>query len=680
MAIEPTGNRQLISEEVVSRRAPRSMMVAILAFLVAAAAVYWLVKGSDSSGDSDLNEDSELSDDGDGVAQIEAVDDADLRARIRLTALNDQAAIFDLKLPSGSRLRVSAPAGFADDLVLASVDENLTEVTMIGPGATTIVTRFDFCGAQAGLSRNAEGSDVARTETGAVFCRPDERLSSTVTTDIELSDRDLEQFDIRPINVGPDRSRDGSGSASALFGCPGCGLGPTAFVRNGVVINRTGLTSITAVDEVFLDELWRIDFDGFDVRLYTDPTHVYVDVSGGPFVKLDPGTGSELWRIDRLPGEIATGLGGDPVSSVRLLASAFPGEGSSAAPILRSVDAGSGQVDWIAEGRPEAQWQQGPPALIGDIAVLVDVLDPKNGNRGTRPGGTARAYSMDDGRLMWSSDLDAPPGAFSSSATATAISALDTSYLLVQTANNLVYRLDPETGETLWRNTITNPTIIGVTALADGSSAIKITSSSGTEVLDPTTGERLADASSAEPPNNCVALYGSNPWITLVGDEADDACLIVADFQNFQIWNKSDRVITLRWLDRYGQLPPDNFASTGTIGDFLPFGPTDIESLPYAVPTLWLLGYEQSPTGAMSPGVASYGPIEIGMTIGEAAAALGHTISVDPGVGPSCAVVVGDPYSPLISVNVSVGEEPLIIGLTDPRRGGAKLGRTSGCS
>jgi hypothetical protein len=677
MEVDPPSEGQVVSSEVVSRRAPAWTLVTIGVLLMAVAGLAWVAARPQNGPEDESAEPALPADSSSTRSQVETVD-ASRRARLRLTALDDDAAIFDLSLPTGGRLRVSVPSAFADDFTSASVDPDLTEVTLLGPGRATMTTQFDDCPPVPGLGLNNLGSEVARTETGVLICRPDEKLSTTVTTDVDLDRRDLESFDVRPMYMGPRRELAGN-SASPLFGCSACGLGPLAYNRNGVIINRTGGSTITAVDDVFLDEVWKIEFSGDDPRIYADPTHLYVDVGTGPFVKLDPGTGQELWRIERQPGEEASGLGGDPVSRLRLLASSFRSEGDQREPTLRSIDAVSGDVAWISRGRSGANWQSGPPAIIDDIAVLVDVLDPEATDARDQPGSTARAYDLDSGRLRWEAPLDAPAGAFAGSPSVTAVSALDTSFLLVQTVNNHVYRLDPASGNVVWRTVVPNPTIIGVTVLSDGSIAIKMDTPAGTELFDPETGQRLSDSPMALPPEDCEAIYGGSPSVTLFSEEPPVGCLVVADFQNLQIWNKGTKFITLRWINSHGQIPPDHFASTGPIGNFLPFGPTDIESSPYAVPTLWLLGYERSPTGVLRPGPGSYGPIEVGMSIEEAARALGHDIAVDPDLGPGCAVVVGDPYSPLMSISVGAESSPLIVGLVDPRPGGAQIGRNAGC-
>jgi hypothetical protein len=156
------------------------------------------------------------------------------------------------------------------------------------------------------------------------------------------------------------------------------------------------------------------------------------------------------------------------------------------------------------------------------------------------------------------------------------------------------------------------------------------------------------------PPVGCSALTGAEPWITLFAPTATQKCVIVAEHQNLQIWNKGFDRLTVEWFDGQHQLRPDEHFETGPAGSVLADGPNSFESAPYPMPTIWLLPASDSPSAGLRHDTDSFGPIQVGMTLAEAAEKLGHPIEIDDNLlpGPEClgATIVDDPYSPLFTV------------------------------
>lgn len=168
------------------------------------------------------------------------------------------------------------------------------------------------------------------------------------------------------------------------------------------------------------------------------------------------------------------------------------------------------------------------------------------------------------------------------------------------------------------------------------------------------------------PPEECVALVGGEPWITLFSPELNHRCVLVAEHQNIQIWNKGfDSPLTIEWLDGPRGLRSDEYFETGPLGLLVAAGPTQIESSPYPMPTIWLVPAHASPSAGLVSGDGSFGPVTVGMTMGEASDLLGLSIQIDVNLlpGPSClgAVIVDDPYSPVFVIALDDHEASSII-------------------
>ena len=154
------------------------------------------------------------------------------------------------------------------------------------------------------------------------------------------------------------------------------------------------------------------------------------------------------------------------------------------------------------------------------------------------------------------------------------------------------------------------------------------------------------------PDPDCVALTGAEPWIILSNPSHPQECMVVAEFQNVQVWNKGFEPMIVDWPDGRRRVASDEHFDTGPIGDVLQAGPNEIEAT-FPMPTIWLLPEWLSPTAGIEGTDDGFGPVRIGMTLDEASAVLGLEFDVSfvpsdpPPQYPWEAVVSGDPYSPL---------------------------------
>ena len=181
---------------------------------------------------------------------------------------------------------------------------------------------------------------------------------------------------------------------------------------------------------------------------------------------------------------------------------------------------------------------------------------------------------------------------------------------------------------------------------------VLVAAATGVDVLLRSGEQQDVAPGSMVPDPDCVALTGPEPWITLWDRSLTQPCVVVAEFQNVQVWNKGFEPMTVDWPDGDRRVAIDEHFDTGPIGNVLQAGPNDINAAPFPMPTIWLLPESLSPTAGIEGTDASFGPVRIGMTLDEASAALGLELEVSfvpsdpPPLYPWEAVVSGDPYSP----------------------------------
>ncbi|MCY3948905.1 MAG: hypothetical protein OXF61_06845 [Acidimicrobiaceae bacterium] len=175
----------------------------------------------------------------------------------------------------------------------------------------------------------------------------------------------------------------------------------------------------------------------------------------------------------------------------------------------------------------------------------------------------------------------------------------------------------------------------------------------GTGILLRSDDQPDAVPESMAPGPDCVALHGPQPWIILWDRSLTQPCVVVAEFQDVQVWNKGLEPMTVDWPGGERRVAIDEHFDSGPIGNVLRAGPNDISAAPFPMPTIWLLPESMSPTSGIEVTDAGFGPVRIGMTFDEAEAALGLELELSfvpsdpPASYPWEAVVSGDPYSPM---------------------------------
>ena len=184
---------------------------------------------------------------------------------------------------------------------------------------------------------------------------------------------------------------------------------------------------------------------------------MYVEDVDGPLYRLDPSTGEEIWKLDRLVDERNLQISGH-APDVWLIRSSFSIEGDDRAPILRRVDFDTGAVLWAADGREGTEFQWTRPVVLDGLAILMDVTN----NPGSSPeidGQAVRAYDVETGALQWTTDLANPLETFDFGLMAVLES--ENGKALILTTGGDVLRIDPRNGEVLWRTAVGNARLGG---------------------------------------------------------------------------------------------------------------------------------------------------------------------------------------------------------------------------
>ena len=603
---------------------------------------------------------------------------------LNLVAGENGAAIFDLRLSSGERFRLSVPARLRPELDTFVPRRPPGGLDITGPSGTTIRINFNRCPSDLTLAATRDGSLVGRTadpdgdrdgaaEHEIVFCRPGELLSARVVTDVDLTVSELETFDVRTIELGTayvEHVRRMNGIAETT--------GPLVF--ESTIVTTTG-DSVTAVHGNNLTKQWAYDLPpGSTGRLtlldpavaVTDPViggrarhdiGVWISDSENGIVNVDPSSGAVRW-VSAFAGRVG-GVRGHRVDGPWYVWSSFNVEGDNRAPRLARIDPDSGVILWQVEGRQGADWGWDPLITTGDQVVIVDVFtDVESSADGE--GNMVWAFDAETGAPDFTVGLDAPEGMFTPDWLVQVAETGHGPTLLTLTSHGLLTRIEL-TGAVLWSTRINPGVLLGQVELTDGTVALRARSSPvGPFYLDIATGERIAEAAFTSPPSDCEVQYGPTAWATLWWGEdlrgaSDDetgagrrppSCVVVGEHQALQIWNKGFEPMVVTWQGQEIPVASDDFIDVGLVGGALAIGPSVFEVEPYADLTVWVMAVDARPTKGFTVSDGVFGPISVGMTVDEAAEALApDNRLIDLATGRiGCVVIEADPYSPLFRV------------------------------
>lgn len=409
---------------------------------------------------------------------------------ISASSIDGRVGVYDLELGEGGRFRLALPAAFATDLTLREPPAP-APITLEGP-AVSISLAFEHCPDQTGMSWNSLGSTVALVDDVIRVCRPDELIAMEVRPTLPFDSSVAEAVDLRPIELGPRYRSILVAQWEELASCGNCApWGPMVYPEDAVAVNRTGPTQVTAVDLETLAEVWTVDTGGFNTYLHGGPAAVYLEVTGGPFLSLDPAIGGERWRIERDPDERNAGLSGH-AGEAWLLRSSFSIEGDDRPPLLRRIDPASGEVLWTAQGRVGTEWQWDGPVVIEGHVVIMDVTN-NPGVPVDPAGGAVLGFELASGTPAWTTDLDSPTEAYDFGLTAV-FDFEDGPALIVRTIDGDIVRIEPSTGAIRWRTFVANGRLSGTELGPGGRLALAVMTSDQLLIIDSDTGATISRA------------------------------------------------------------------------------------------------------------------------------------------------------------------------------------------
>ena len=313
-------------------------------------------------------------------------------------------------------------------------------------------------------------------------------------------------------------------------------------------------------------------------------------------------------------------------------------------PLVRRVDRSAPNAAWEYAGSPNTRWAASP--LVTDRLILVvdtdgalHRIEPETGRGGIRPNAVVdlAAYPF-----LWSYNFGEIGRV-----------------VLLQLEQRGLTRIDPETTDILWsRPELLRASQPGRTA--DGDRSVVVVGADGMAHLDPVTGATLAPIDRPSPPVDCLTAYGEELSLQLSQPDPPTECVVVAPRQAIFVQNKDRTPLILGpslGMPTTITLGPDDRIDVNSVADFGP-GPNEFAADPFRMPIIWVMEEVDSPTFRFPLHRGRMGPVEPGMTLAEASDLLGLRVRPSRTAIPGClvAVVEGDPYSPILILDVEDAE------------------------
>jgi len=550
----------------------------------------------------------------------------------------NQASVFDVQLFTGERFRLAVPLDRGTQLTVT--ERRAPQPISISNDLVDMTLTFDRCPLANDAILAPTGASLQRIGDGLRVCRNTERLRLDVAALPEplASSR---QWDVLAMQLG---SRHGPATDSLWNrpGCTGCmPFGPMVIGRERpeVIVSRPTSSSIQGFSADDLSFLWRADFDN-SIVMHPFLDLIIADILPGPIAALDAATGEERWRMPQDPSE------GDlrvyaHRNGVTLMSSSFAQSPNDGPPVLRKIQANTGEILWEAQGDEQREWGASRPVIMEKVVVIFDQAVAVD-----TPAESPTLYGFDlaTGDPLWSLTLNGNGAPHQYLAALHWVEVESGRVLIFDSDRGDLTRIDPADGSLIWRVTVGDVAVTGTEFAGDGTLAIVMSNSI---LIDPGSGA----AALIEPPQECSALVGPNPWITLF-DGRNAGCVIAADFQQIRIFNKGNRETTVSWVDGERVLGVDEFFDSAPVGEVLAPGLNSLASTPFVMDQIWRMPSAISPTARYLVSDEQLGPITVGMTVAQASQVLNTELIVDEQLfGCPAARVVRDPYSPLFLIS-----------------------------
>lgn len=389
--------------------------------------------------------------------------------------VGDGSTVTRVVARNGSVFVLRLPESFGTSLALDVADEQSARIASVAGDGVGVHIEVGHCRSDSQIA-NALGV-VYATPTSSdpprslLFCRPDELLRLVIDP-VPDSTYSVDQFHVAPISFGAEYSNQ----IESLFGpLPGqCCFedrGPLWNDGSFVLSNGHVDGQITAYDGETLVPMWTTDLlsviesnedwvgDGSFLQMLTESRRVIAHSGYGFVVALSGETGDVMWQAD-LAGESPAHIVLDAASpSALLVVSDVRSEGDQSAPSVRQLDLVTGAELWIAKGEPSTDVQGSKPVVMGDLLLFADVPTYQSDGEVAETAHVL-AFDISSGERVWTAALDSATEGFTSAETIATDGARG--LIIAMSVDGVLFRLDPETGDQIWRSTVGFGQIVGL--------------------------------------------------------------------------------------------------------------------------------------------------------------------------------------------------------------------------
>ena len=409
------------------------------------------------------------------------------------TKMEESWRVAEVELPDGSRVRLQLPTMVGEQILVTDDPTDSGRATITAGAITAEISVGSFCRRDASTT-NLWGLGIIADSVGTSsegrslveLCRPDEFVTLTISSPQSI---DPDDYDLIPIATG-NRWIEFIGDTATIPGQ--CCFEDRLAATNEQVIWANGHAGplLRAFDPDTLLTLWDVDLtalppeqlaelpddaevgEGSFVHLLQDDVAV-VSTGFGYLTALDVRTGEPIWTLDldgRSPGELRTFDGSEDI----ILTSSVQTTGDPSAPVTQRIDRFTGSVRWTSQGMPNTHLQWHGLEILGDVVVVVDVTEFVEDPADQQISGVS-AFGLDSGDLIWRASLDSSLEGFLTVASISGDSSREPPLLLVQNAENTLFRFEVSEGSELWRSDVLIREVVGLAP-----DTVSVTSANGT--------------------------------------------------------------------------------------------------------------------------------------------------------------------------------------------------------
>ena len=392
------------------------------------------------------------------------------------TKLANGSWAISMELLDGSQFLVTLPEALGNGVEITQITER-NEVAQFAGTGFTASARIAYCAPEI-LSDgvpNALGTTVKGFEPGSVVqagwtlaCLPDHFVQLDIRHNVPLTAQDYEQIGILPITRGSHYQRlitEGRDDCCEL-------VGPVHSEERVFLASGRSAGVVTSLHRESLLPLWKATVG--EVSAVHGVVELAIgDEIGGRLVRsvvvasngsnavmgIDGATGARNWELGLEDEDIQRVV---PQSDeLFVVASDSHGGADTRVPILRGIDPVFGTIRWTYVGRPGTAWQWGPPLIVEDRILAMDV--PLRGAPASVVSASVHAINVETGEEEWVQSLDGPPEEIYGYDLLSADLSAETPVLLATTLAGFVIRLDIDSGEIMWRALIGSGRVDSIT-------------------------------------------------------------------------------------------------------------------------------------------------------------------------------------------------------------------------